>query len=201
MGPFPWLNSDSAANSITTGNIQTKVSFHKVDEVALPLGFGLGPMNVTVAAQLSMITDVLFGVAFTMFLMDSGHAIDITPAASREKSCSQGIDVRGGQTCEQVVYLAAGIDQAPEIATATTFPNADVWLAEEHQGYVLHFTEGNRNWEFDNATECRVYRTQMITKTLGAFMMCSKNTTPNNLQARKSSHPLFERPGLLAQLY
>lgn len=183
----------TVANNIVIGNVQTQFAFQKLDQLTLPLGFGLGPMNVTVAEKLSMLTDVLFGAAFTMFLMDSNHAIDITPASSRQKSCSQGIDVRGGQTCEQVVFLAAGIDQVgAEVATVTASPNADVWLAEDHQGYVLHFTEGNRNWEFDNATDCRVYYTQKLGTTLGAFMMCSKNTSPNTLQARKSSHLFLE---------
>ena len=146
------------ANNIVIGNVQTKLTFHKLNEVTLPLGFGLGPMNVTIANELSLLTDVLFGAAFTMFLIDSNHAIDITPAASREKSCSQGIDVRGRQTCKQVVFLAAGIDQVgAKVTIVTAFLNADIWLAEDYQGYILHFTEGNRNWQFDNATEYQVY--------------------------------------------
>ena len=152
----------------------------------MPLGFGLGPINTTVAQQLSPLTDVFFGAGFSQFLLDPNHAIDITPAASLQKSCSQGIDVRGGQTCERVVFLAAGIDQvANKVATYANFPEADAWLVEDHQGYVLHYTEGNRNWSFDNDTECRVYYTKLLTTTIGAFMICVKNTTPNQLQARK----------------
>lgn len=147
-----------------------------------------------------MLTDVLMGASFSTFLMDPNRAVDITPNSIRERSCSQGIDVRGGQTCEQVVFLAAGIDQVgADLATVATFPDADAWLAEDHQGYVLHFTEGNRNWQFDNATDCRVYQTQMLTTTLGAFMLCSKNSSPNTLQARKSSRPIFEWQKLLLQ--
>jgi hypothetical protein len=182
-----WLDQDSGAD-IIKGNVQTKTNFRKVDKVIAPLGFGLGPPNATVAKTFSLLTDTLFGAGFTQFLLDPNRAVDITPAAIQRKSCSQGIDVRGGQTCERSVFLAAGIDLvASVLVTSTTFPEADVWLVENHQGYVLHFTEGNRNWKFDNATECRVYHTMALKHSLGSFMMCVKNSTPNNLQARECS--------------
>jgi hypothetical protein len=144
---------------------------------------------------------VLFGAGFTQFLLDSNHVVDITDAASLQRSCSQGIDVRGGQTCERTVFLVAGIDQvASDVATVSDFPEADVWLVEDIQGYVLHFAEGNRNWRFDNATECRVYYTTVLTTTLGAFMMCVKNTAPNQLQARECSHHFFDARAQVAGL-
>jgi hypothetical protein len=129
---------------------------------------------------------MLFGAGFTQFLLDPNHAVDITPAAGQRESCSQGIDVGSKQTCARSVFLAAGIDQvASVLGTSTKFPEADVWLVENQQGYVLHFTEGNLNWHFDNATECRVYHSMVLKMSLGSFMMCMKNTTPNNLQARE----------------
>lgn len=180
----------AAAADVVAGNVQTRLSFRTFDTLTLPFGFGLGPLNATIATALSPLTDVLFGAGFTMFLMDSNHAIDITPVASRRRSCSQGIDVRGGQTCERVVFLVAGLDQvAPQAAMATGFPEADTWVIEDTQGYVLNFTEGNRNWGFDNATECRVYHTAALATTIGAIRLCVKNTAPNNLQARTSIAP------------
>jgi hypothetical protein len=185
-----------ATNNTIAGNVQTKLTFNKVDQLTLPLGFGLASMNITVAQQLSLLTDVLFGATFSTFLTDPNHVVDITPATIRQKSCSQGIDVRGGQTCEQIVFLAAGIDQVGgEVAKTSSFPNADVWLTEDHQGYVLHFTEGDVNWQFDNVTDCRVYYTKKIKLTIGAYMMCSKNITPSSIQARECNCLLLESNG------
>jgi hypothetical protein len=66
-----------------------------------------------------------------------------------------------------------------------TYPQADAWLVETHQGYVLRFSEGNNSWEFANDTECRTYHTEVLTTTLGAFMLCVKNVAPNQIRASK----------------
>ncbi len=117
------------------GNVQTQLDFRKVDDLTIPLGFGLGPLNTTIAEQLSMLTDILFGATFSQFLLDPNHAVDITPTGSRKKSCSQGIDVRVEQTCERVVFLAAGLDKiGSEVATVSEYPKPTYGLQKTTRG-------------------------------------------------------------------
>ena len=168
------------------GNVRTQLGFRKVQEVTIPLGFGLGPINATTVAPLAPLTDIYFGASFTTFLLDPNRAIDITPAAKRQKSCSLGIDVGSRQTCEQVVFLAGGLELvSSNVATVDDHPEAQAWVAEGHQGYMLTFTEGNKLWEFQNGTECRVYHTELLGLTAGAFRICVKNAASNVIQARK----------------
>ncbi len=120
-------------------------------------------------------------------MLDSSTASDISPDASQRRACSLGVDVHGRETCERIVYLAAGQDQMAGETTTTAHPQADSWYVEDHQGYVLHFTQSDQGhlWTFDNATECRTYYTEVLTSSLGAYMMCVKNVAPNHVQASK----------------
>ncbi|KIW67244.1 hypothetical protein PV04_06509 [Phialophora macrospora] len=167
--------------------VEIVLRFNKIGETTAPLGFGLGSMNTSVATSLSPFTDILLGASFSGFLDDPSHAIDITPDASRSRSCSLDADVRGKQVCERAVYLAAGQEQLAAQVTTQAHPQADAWLVETHQGYVLRFSEGNSSWEFANDTECRTYYTEVLTTNLGAFMLCLKNVAPHQIQARVSS--------------
>jgi hypothetical protein len=177
------------------GQVGTKFVFEKSESVAIPLGFGLGSLNATATASLFPVTDFLFGASFTLFLLDSNHAIDITPTASREKSCARGIDISAGQTCEQAIYMPAGIDQiSSQLAVVADSPNADAWVAEDHQGYVLRFDEGNRSVEFDESTDCRLYETERLSTNLGAILLCVRNSAANVLEARECDLSLPAQP-------
>ncbi|KIW89243.1 uncharacterized protein Z519_10096 [Cladophialophora bantiana CBS 173.52] len=172
---------------VIMSEVGTVLRFDKVGQTVAPLGFGLGSLNTSVAVTLSPFTDILLGATFSQFLNDPSRAVDITPDASRRRSCALGVDVRGGQTCERAVYLAAGQEEIAAQVTTDAHPQADSWLVEDHQGYVLRFTEGDHGWAFDNGTECRTYYTEALTSTLGAFRLCAKNVAPNQIHARISS--------------
>ncbi|EXJ73486.1 uncharacterized protein A1O5_03247 [Cladophialophora psammophila CBS 110553] len=174
---------------VIMSQVGTVLRFDKVGQTVAPLGFGLGSLNTSVAVTLSPFTDILLGATFSQFLDDPSRAVDITPDASRRRSCAFGADVRGGQTCERAVYLAAGQEEIAAQVTTDAHPQADAWLVEDHQGYVLRFTEGDHtsSWTFDNGTECRTYYTEALTSTLGAFRFCAKNVATNQIQARISS--------------
>jgi hypothetical protein len=141
-------------------------------------------MNTSVAYSLSPLTDILLGATFSQFLDDPTHAVDIS-SHSRSRLCSLGANVQDRQACERAVYLTAGQEQLAAQITTDAHPQADAWLVEDHQGYILRFTEGDNSWEFDNDTECRTYHTEVLTTTLGAFMLCVKNVAPNQIRASK----------------
>lgn len=165
----------------------TTLKFDQIGRITAPLGFGLGTLNTSVASQLAPFTDVLFGAVFSQFLDDPSHVVDITPDASGRRSCSLGIDVRGEQTCERRLYLTAGQEQLAAQITTNAHPQADAWYVKDHQGYVLHFEQGDQGhlWAFDNETECRTYHTEVLTTTLGAYMMCVRNVALDQVQASK----------------
>ncbi|OQV00399.1 hypothetical protein CLAIMM_05896 [Cladophialophora immunda] len=166
--------------------VGTVLRFDKVGQTAAPLGFGLGSLNTSVAVTLSPLTDILLGASFSQFLDDPTHAIDISDA-SRRRACSTTADLGSGQTCERVIYLVAGQEEIAAQITTDAHPRADSWLVEDHQGYVLRFTEGDHGWAFENGTECRTYYTEAVGTALGVFRLCAKNVASNQIQARISS--------------
>ncbi|OAL34938.1 hypothetical protein AYO20_05899 [Fonsecaea nubica] len=149
--------------------VGTVLRFDKVGQTVAPLGFGLGSLNTSVAVTLSPFTDILLGASFSQFLDDPTHAVDISDV-DRRRACSPSVTEE----------IAAQI-------TTDAHPRADTWLVEDHQGYVLRFTEGDQKWVFETGTECRTYYTEAVGSTLGAFRLCAKNVGPSQIEARISS--------------
>ncbi|KIW75121.1 hypothetical protein Z517_11893 [Fonsecaea pedrosoi CBS 271.37] len=166
--------------------VGTVLRFDKVGQTVAPLGFGLGSLNTSVAVTLSPFTDILLGASFSQFLDDPTHAVDISDV-DRRRACSPSVTVRGEKTCERAIYLAAGQEEIAAQITTDAHPRADSWLVEDHQGYVLRFTEGDQKWVFETGTECRTYYTEAVGSTLGAFRLCAKNVAPSQIEARISS--------------
>jgi hypothetical protein len=162
-----------------TGNVNTKMSFHPIRDGAHVMGWGMSPFNGSLGQNVSIITDQLINAV--MFLSDPTRSVDDTPGHQAAIPCANGPIKQASTRCKRTYFLPAGVEHvAAQLDGNPMAAKSDVFLAMGQQGYFLEYEEGERDWTFDQSSECLTYGF-----AFSAFRLCMKNTKTNALQARK----------------
>ncbi|KAF2727751.1 hypothetical protein EJ04DRAFT_581808 [Polyplosphaeria fusca] len=163
-------------NVVIMSDVNTVATFNKLNATPSTYSYGVGEFNASLAAIWHPMADLLFSTSFMYFLTDGTRVIDITPAGARE-DCTQGISSEG--KCKLSYYVAGGIgDFAPSLL-ASGDARADAFLAENQQGYVFDYEDGNKDWTYDLDNECVVFGAD-----IAAWALCLKNGIDNEIRAR-----------------
>lgn len=146
----------------------------------------MGAFNATVAEELKQLkfTDLVFNLKFYQFLDDPTQAIDISRHGHRLQSCAQGVDTHSEQNCERAVFMvpSMGLLQGTDLMRRADHSEAEAYVAEGTQGYVLRYQQGSQS-DYNTARDCRVY-----SFLPAAFRLCIRNSAENILDTRKFSH-------------
>jgi hypothetical protein len=155
------------------------MSFHVMHNSRHVMGWGMSPFNASLAKNVTIITDQLINAV--MFLSDPTRAVDITPGPLAAIPCANGPHNDESTKCKRSYYLPAGVEHvAAELDDSPLAHKSDAFLAVGQQGYHLEYEEGQREWAFEQATECLNYGFPFA-----AIRVCMKNTRSDILQARQ----------------
>ncbi|KAK3380745.1 hypothetical protein B0T24DRAFT_697447, partial [Lasiosphaeria ovina] len=149
-------------------------------------GFGIHPMNSTTAGEYLGFTDMLFGSKFSSFVDGPSRSIDLTPEDLRSQRC--GLNAAGlsdNSGCHREYFVAGeAIFIMPETRNDLRYPDAGVFLVENHRGLLVRYGAGDPNVEFNETTNCRVYSGRYWGFQIGAIQLCVANTAPNEVHSR-----------------
>jgi len=100
--------------------------------------------NASLGSHISVISrEIIQGY----FLSDKARALDLTPNSQLSIPCGDGPQMPSTSRCERTFFVPGGVDYA-----ATQFANdstqSDFFLAENQQGLVVYFREGEPDWVF-----------------------------------------------------
>ena len=112
------------------------------------------PFNASVAGQLGVMEDLLFNINYFNFLVDTLHAVDITPDDSTGK-CAQGVSLSGDESCTRRVLIAQELQNVDANLGLTQHPESEVVVSEHQQIYQLEYQD-NVDVPKDN-TSCRIF--------------------------------------------
>ena len=121
-------------------------------------GWGLSPFNLSLAGNISRVADQLLQSELSTFLSNPSRAVDITPHEMRTVPCSSRQGFHSAEKCERKYFVAGGIDLTTNGSRSKTDVfSTDVVFAGNQQGYILHFKEGDPNWQFNDTIDCQIY--------------------------------------------
>jgi hypothetical protein len=110
----------------------------------------------------------------------SDHIINISHDSDR-KDCTVRWSDTNRSPCRARYYIPGGIESSiPALLNNSDFANSDVFLAQEQQGYVFEFEDGDPQWQYNATSECSAYGLDQT-----AFALCLKNGGTNEILARK----------------
>jgi hypothetical protein len=152
-------------------------------------GYGSQPMNASIAAEYTGFSDLMLSWKFASFLGDPALSIDLTPQSERAKVCGLNADAQSPSGCHRTYFIAGENSLVtPDLVADASFPSADIILASDHRGYLLHFNTGDSTTEFNATRDCRTYSSRYLGAQGGAIRLCVGNSSPNELEARKIVH-------------
>jgi hypothetical protein len=169
------------------GQVDIQLAFSPVSPGEGYFGYDNQPMNASMASEYTGFSDLMLSWKFASFLGDPARSVDLTPESERAKVCGLNADTRDTSGCHQTYFIAGeSAFVTPELIIDASFPDADIILASDHRGYLLDFNAGNSTTEFDATRECRTYSSRYLGIQAGAIRLCVANSSPNELEARKS---------------
>lgn len=167
------------STDLETGNVNTQMTFEILDRSSSSRGWGMRPFNASLAKNVFLVADEILQAQSDMFLSDPSHAIDITPGPLRSVPCTKGPSSHSGQSCERTFFMPGGVElAAPTVNNDEGLLETDVFLAQNQQGYLLHFQEGDKQWLSGETANCEVYGFPF-----GAYRLCLENAADNVLDA------------------
>jgi hypothetical protein len=179
----------SQKNNYGTGQVDIQLAFSPVSSGTQYFGYDIQPMNASTARELTGLADLLLTWKSGGFLEDPTRSIDLTPESEGAKVCGLNEDAQDQSGCNRTFFLPMeSVLVVPELFSDSSFPDADIVLASDHRGYLLNFTAGDSTAEFDATSECRTYSSRFWGYQAGAIRLCVGNTSPNELEARKTTH-------------
>jgi hypothetical protein len=179
----------SHKNIYGTGQVDIQSAFSPVSSGTQFFGYDTQPMNASMAGESKGITDLVLSWKFGGFLEDATRAIDLTPESEGAKVCGLNADAQDQSGCKRTFFVAMeSVLVVPELLYSSSFPDADIILVSDHRGYLLKFTAGDSTTEFNATSECRTYSSRFWGYQAGAIRLCVGNTSPNELEARKTTH-------------
>jgi hypothetical protein len=161
--------------------VNINVIYHPTNDPGTTLNFGMGPFNATVATQLGIMQDLLLNRDYMLFLTDASRCVDVSPGRSNHQKCAKGLSIDGNQTCTRTVSLNGALELVDSVLTShlNDNPNADVFLSENQQVYLLEYTEGVAH-SYNDVTDCRVF-----TSAITSYKLCIADIAPSTVVARK----------------
>ena len=167
------------------------MAFSPVSSSSQYYGYNLQPMNASVAAEYTGFTDLVLSWKFEDFLRDTTRSVDLTPPSERLIPC--GLNAQDSSGCNHTYFLPGeDILVMPEMISDASFPDADVLLATDHRGYLLNFKAGSSSTVFNATQNCRTYSSRYLGFQAGAIHFCAANSSPNELEARKSLQTRYQ---------
>jgi hypothetical protein len=179
----------SQKNNYGTGQVDIQLAFSPVSSGTQYFGYDIQPMNASTAPEFTGLTDLLLTLNPGGFLEDPTRSIDLTPESEGARGCGFNEDAQDQSGCNRTIFLPMeSVLVMPELLYNSSFPDADIVLASDHRGYLLNFTAGDSTAEFNATSECRTYSSRFWGFQAGAIRLCVRNTSPNELEARKTTH-------------
>jgi hypothetical protein len=146
-------------------------------------------MNASTASEYTGFSDLMLSWKFPSFLGDPSRSVDLTPESERTKVCGLNAAAQDPSGCHRTYFIAGeSLLVTPELLIDASFPEADIILASDHRGYLLHFNTGDSTTEFNATQECRTYSSRYLGIQAGAVRLCVGNSSPNEIEARKIAH-------------
>lgn len=109
------------------GDVNTAVTFDKIDANAPAYGYSLGNFNASMAAIWHPMADLLFSTNFMYFLSDGARVVDLTTPKAREQ-CQR--DDLSKHQCKLTYYVAGSISDFAPSLLAHGHSRGDAFLAE-----------------------------------------------------------------------
>ena len=161
------------------GDVQIIPVYTANDTKSPMIGYSIQTFNASLAEIYQVAADLTFGGTFADFL-SGGHVVEITPDSDKT-GCTASWRDAGGRPCEATFYLPAGIvPSVSALLNSSDLASSDIVLAEDQRGSILHFEDGDRQWNFNATSECSAHGFNQI-----GISMCFKNGNPNEILARK----------------